>query len=247
MLASFRSLLVLVCFFCVDWVSAHPQEEAVIKLPTAISIAAPSIPPLIFINDNGELKGTLVKQLQRFSQSTGIDINIDIMTWTRALEQVKYGAHDALIPAIKTPEREHYIAYPSHPITQFQRSVLVRRKTDKEQLIELGNYLKGKTLAKARSMLLGNELDELIADKNVETVEVNSIESALQMLNSGRVDLVATDENIARTIIEQLRLNHALDIISVSDKSAQSYLAFSKQFAQRFDINQLMILVLAAE
>lgn len=230
--------LLLILFFS-QGVDADDQ------LPTSLSIAAPEIPPLVYYNEKQELVGTLVEKLNIFSRKTGIKVSIEVMTWARALAQVKHNEHDALMPTIKTPERENYLTFPKIALINFKSSVLIQRETEQSPYDSLESLITGKIIAKARSMSLGEQMDLLIRQTRPELVEVNSIEAAIQMLDIGRVDFVATDKGIALSVMNKLTLKSNFHFIEVGAESSDSYLAFSQKFSTKYDVEKLMKIILA--
>ena len=223
--------------------------NATAKLPVSISIAAPEIPPLVYFDEKQQLVGVLVEKFNLFSHKTGIQVSIEIMTWARALAQVQNNKHDALMPAIKTPEREFFLAFPKQALINFKSSILIKRKSQQQGQQSPDKspeaLVQGKTIAKARSMLLGDDIDALITRVKPSVVEVNSVEDALQMLDLGRVDFVATDKAIALSVINKLSLADHFEFIKVGVESSDSYLAFSQEFAKKYDIEKLMEAILA--
>lgn len=215
------------------------------QLPTSLSIAAPEIPPLVYYNERQELVGTLVEKLNVFSRKTGIKVSVEVMTWARALAQVKHNQHDALMPTIKTPERENYLSFPELALINFKSSVFIQRETEQSSYNSLELLITGKTIAKARSMSLGEQMDLLIRRIHPKMIEVNSIEAAIQMLDLGRVDFVATDKSIALSVMKKLALKSRFHFIEVGAESSDSYLAFSQKFSTKYDVDKLMKMILA--
>ena len=210
------------------------------SLPASISIAAPDISPLVYFNDNNEITGSLVEKLNAFSKRTGIQVSIEIMPWARALTQVKYGKHNALMPTLKSIERERFLIFPKQPLIKFHSSVLIQLKKQASEHDSITSLVEGKTLAKARFMLLGDEMDKLFANNKQRVIEVNSVEVAIKMLALGRVDFVATDKGIAQSVIKKLSLNETFTFISINQEASDSYLAFSQKFSDEYDIEALM-------
>ena len=232
-----KYFVIAACFFCSTTFASDKE------LPTALLIAAPEIPPLVYFNEQEQLVGSLVDKLNAFSRKTGIKVTIDVMTWARALAQVKHGKHDALMPTIKTTERTHFLTFPKLALVNFQSSVLIQRNASQPAAQSLASLTAGKSIAKARSMILGNKIDKLLLNEKNNVVEVNSVEAAMKMLELGRVDFVATDKGIAMSVIKKLSLKSDFTFIEMTNEpseSSASYLAFSQRFSAKYDVEKLM-------
>ncbi|GAA5134429.1 substrate-binding periplasmic protein [Thalassotalea piscium] len=234
--------MMLKCFI-IFFIIVSMGVESAERLPTHISVAAPEIPPLIFYDTNKELTGTLVEQLNQFADKTGINVSIDVMTWARAMVQVKNNQHNALMPTIKNIDRAQFLVFPQLPLINLESSVLIQHKSKQSNYTSITSLLKGKAIAKARSMVMGNEIDNLIANGELTVFEVNSVESAIQMLAAGRVDFVATKRSIASSVMEKLQMKNDFIYISVDNKPSYTYLAFSQKFAAKYDIEAIMALI----
>ncbi|XQW86355.1 substrate-binding periplasmic protein [Thalassotalea piscium] len=227
------------------WIIFSQHVYAIDKLPSRFSIAAPEIPPLVYYNEDHQLVGSLVEKLNLFSRETGIDVSIDIMTWPRALAQVKNHRYDALMPALKTKEREAFLVYPNSALIHFRNSVLIEKKNQSSLDVSFKPIFKNKIVAKGRSMKNGKRFDDFLIDEEMNIIEVNSVEVALKMLDMGRVDFVAIDKDIATSVLKRLSMIDNVNFITIVEDTSMSYLAFSSAFSKKYDVNVLMEAILS--
>jgi len=82
------------------------------------------------------------------------------LPWARALQEVKRGRIDALIPAMYTEERSQYLVYPEKSLIDFYDNVLLKRTGDEFQFSSVSHIPQDKIIAKVRSMSLGDEFDK---------------------------------------------------------------------------------------
>lgn len=235
-----RIYYLVIVIFSLGMMSNYSYAMAKV-LPKRVTVAAPEIPPLVYKQSDGTNAGWLVEKLKKAEQQSNIVFEITILPWARALKLVELGHFDAIMPALKTKERQTYLTYPSDDIIRLEDSVIIK-KVD-SQFNTDGKSLKSTTLAKARSMVLGDDIDGFIKDNGIEVIELTTVEDALNMLDKGRVDLVAADAFIAQSLMNKLKVQHQFEVFKTSQSASSSYLAFSMLFSSRYDVNQLMDIV----
>lgn len=218
--------------------SAYAQQPII-----EINIVAPEIKPLIFLDKNGKVSGHIIDSLQQVTDNTHLKLNVNIVPWARALKQVINDDVDAVMPTLYTKERAEHLYYPSQALIKFYGSVIIKRVEDDFQFTDFSSIGTQKTIAKVRAMLLGAEFDDVHKNGHLKVVEVTQLEDALNMLMYKRVDLVVADGYVAKTILEQMGIVEKISIIAISEQEENSYIAFSKKFSERHDINKIMSLV----
>lgn len=214
------------------------------QLPSQISIAAPEIQPLVYIDTNGKVKGQFITMFKQFSEKTGISVDIKVMPWRRAVQQTKLANSNALMPALYTKERATFLVYPTEPLVVFSGSVVLQHRHDMRKITSWDD-IKGAQIAKVRSMNLGENVEALFTDEKNQLIEVVRVIDGLKMLQHQRVDYVVMDALIASSLIEELSLENTLKVIIHPDEARliNSYLAFSQSFAEKHDIDALMRLI----
>ncbi|OKY27752.1 ABC transporter substrate-binding protein [Thalassotalea sp. PP2-459] len=220
------------------------EQKPIVPLPKHISIAAPEIRPLVYIGENGGLAGQFVTMFEQFSVRTGINIDITVMPWGRALQQVKSGKVDALMPALFTEERANYLTFPKAPLVVFSGSVILQHRQDTREIASWDD-IKDAQIVKVRSMNHGENVEQLFTDQKNSLIEVVRITDGLKMLQYQRVDFVVMDALIASSLIEELNLENTLKVIPHPEEARliNSYLAFSTSFADKYDVEKIMGLI----
>ncbi len=210
-----------------------------------ISIATPEIKPYAYLTKSGENKGSFIHYLDKVGAAENINFKISIMPWARAIEEVKKGRINALLPTMYKKNRERFLVYPQLPFGYFDRDVLLKRKDDP---FDIGHPDQGKmnrVLAKVRSMEVNPNFEVLASSPNITTFQARDVASALRMLEQKRIDLFITDQHIAFNTIDSLEIGDNLSAITLPGAGAPIYLAFSKAFAQTNDVDKLMTRILS--
>ncbi|MCW8834032.1 MAG: transporter substrate-binding domain-containing protein [Colwellia sp.] len=222
-------LLLVTCF------KAHTAESSVLSF----TVAAPSSKPFVYIGKQGNPQGLFVDFFSLIKKQTGINITINVMPWVRGMHEVKLGRYDALIPTLYTKEREEFITYPDESLIDFY-TVLLKRKGDDFTLNSIAEIGAKRIIAKKRAMSMGKAFDEAEHTGKINVLEVKEHEHAIQMLVLSRVDLVACVEYVCDSSLANLNVNDKVDVVKISDNRLPAYIAFSKAFANKHDINKLM-------
>jgi len=205
----------------------------------SITIAAPISAPFVFKNAQGEPQGFLVELFSLVEKKTGLKVNISIMPWPRSMHEVKVGNTDALMPTIYTDERAQYLTYPRLPIIEFH-TVLLKRAEDEIVVDDITKLGTEKVIVKIRAMSMGKEFDDAEKAGLIKVIEVRDFDHAIQMLAQYRADLVACVDYISNSSLKRLNLQGKIDTLKFSDEKTLAYLVFSKSYAKKNDINELM-------
>ncbi|MCB9482252.1 MAG: transporter substrate-binding domain-containing protein [Desulfobacteraceae bacterium] len=127
--------LMFFCFFFMilaQWVFADE-----------IIIVTEQYPPYEFI-ENGEWTGHDADIVREASRRAGVNPVFKEYPWKRCLKMVEEGAAEALISAMKTPDREEYIIFPDTNLS-YEKNVIFGRRGDALVIKSLDD-LKGKTI-----------------------------------------------------------------------------------------------------
>jgi len=204
------------------------------------TIASPSSHPFIYQDKVGELQGVLVELFKQLELESDIKVQIHLIPWARALEEVKNSRYDALMPTMYTKERAEYLVYPEHELISFFDNVMLKRVEDDFEFTGIEKIPDNKVIAKVRSVSLGSEFDRKLSKRNLKIIEVLDTKTAILMLNQGKVDIVFSDYFLALSIIKQENIETNIAIQQLSNKAMPSYLAFSKRFAKHQNVNSVM-------
>jgi ABC-type amino acid transport substrate-binding protein len=223
---------ILAIFYCSN---VSSKQLSALKL----SVAAPSSAPFVFLDGQGEPQGLLVDFLYLVNKQTGSDISITVMPWVRGVHEVKFGQFDALMPTLYTKDREEFISYPDEALIEFN-TVLLKRRDDQSVINSVNEIGIKKVIAKKRAMSMGDVFDDAQRSGKINVKEVRDHEHAIQMLIHSRVDLVACFEYVSYHALNKLNLRDKIDVIKMPKSNFSTYLAFSKAYAQKHDINEIM-------
>jgi polar amino acid transport system substrate-binding protein len=207
------------------------------------SLATAELPPYVTLADNKQLEGVFIDMLDKVQAETGIKINIFIMPWGRAINEVKKGRIDAIMPTLWSKDRAKFLVYPSLPFYRFSASVLIKRIEDDFEFTQLSDISPQKVIGKTRLVLVDNEFDRLVKHGELSVYETTKLDEALLMLAQGKIDLVASDGDIALTTIKRLELEQRFHLFAIHQDTAPSYIAFSGQFAHKYDVDYIMSLI----
>jgi len=207
---------------------------------TRLTIAAPEIRPFVYKNDRGETDGLLIETIHRLNANGKFKISVEIMPWARALKAVGNGHYDALMPTIRTTERDLFLSYPTKPLINFYGSDIFKRVNDDFIYQSIPLIDRSKTIVKVRSTNIRRNDEQAFRDASITFVEATRLEDAFNMLIHGHADLLVADSVIAKTVITQMAISDQVKGYRLTDKFHPSFLAFSKQFSANHNINDLM-------
>jgi ABC-type amino acid transport substrate-binding protein len=207
------------------------------------SVATAELPPYVYRAENKQPEGLFIDMLNKVQAQTGMKINVFIMPWGRAINEVKKGSIDAIMPTLWSKERAQFLVYPALPFYRFSPSVIIKRLEDDFEFTQLKQISPEKIIGKTRLVLVDDEFDSLVKQGKLSVYETTKLDEALLMLAQSKIDLVASDGDIALTTIKRLELEHRFHLFAMHKDPSPSYLAFSSQFAHKYDVNYIMTLI----
>ncbi len=208
--------------------------------PTHFTLATAQLPPYVFIDKHGQITGLLIDKLTHAQQHSGLNIEVLVMPWGRALNEVKNNRIDAIMPALWSQQRSEYLAFLTQVFYTLAPSVIIKRATDNFEFNGLANIPKDKVIGKARLVMLGQLFDKMVEEGQLTVYPTNQLDEALLMLKQNKVELVASEGGIALSTIKKLGLEGQFTLYSIEKNVPASYIAFSKDFAKSHDINTIM-------
>lgn len=188
----FRAVLILVTGILI----ASPfalAEQAQAERQT-VRLMANASPP--YIDENLPERGLVAELLQHVFARTNYNAELEIVSWSRAMEGVRIGLYDALAAVWYTPERAQEFIF-SEPYLG-SKLILLKLRTDHADYYQLQD-LKGKRLGVQVDFAYGIDLESVTGLRLLPQNYV--IQNLLDLLN-GKVDFVIGDQ---RTIALQLR------------------------------------------
>jgi len=222
-------------------------EELVVKHDLiSISVSTTEVGEMVYKDKNGKAQGTFVDILRTAEKSSNLRFDIHVMPWARALAEVKKNRIDAIMPALYNDERAQYLVYPQKNLFTFGHNVFIKRASDPfvfEDFLAIG---KDKLIGKVRASILGTEFDQAEKSGQITVFETMSLDQAIDMLDKHRLDFVASDVDIAKSALIRLKSNGRFTLIPLETSEAKSYLSFSKQFAEKNNVDSIIELIIQA-
>lgn len=189
------------------------------------------------MHEGGEIRGLAVDMLVTATERLGNPVtrgNIKLQPWPRAYRQAQDGPNVVLFSTTRTEERESMFQWVG-PIAD-TRIVLLARK-DKNVTIPADGSLKSLVIGVIRDDI-GEQMarERGAVDTNIRYVP--NAESLARMLDKGRIDAWAYEENVGRWFIRQASLNNDDFAVAGVLKEGQLYFSLSKD-VDRDTVKQL--------
>lgn len=166
------------------------------------SAAEPDYPPFSIKGENGKATGFSVELLTAAAKAMELEINYKVAPWSEIKQELANDKLDVLPLVGRTPERESVFDFTT-PYLTLHGTIVVQKGNN---TIQTRNDLKGKIIG----VLKGDVAEEyLIREKlNDHIMTSQSYETALQQLNSGKIDAVVIQKLVALQLINKLKLNN---------------------------------------
>jgi len=202
-------------------------------------LAAANTRPTAFLVD-GKPTGMLVDLVTEAFRRAGSPVEIKLMPWARCIEEAKTGAVDGVFSSFKLPERELFLAFPKEPLTT-QVVAFFARKNSTIRFDGDLNSVRGVNIGIINGTSYGKKFDAAVKDGTLWRIDrTNTIDSNLQKLAVGHVDLIPSYREVLLDAANRLGLRSEIEELSPPLESVPSYLAFTKvrdlsKLSQSFD------------
>lgn len=134
-------------------------------------------------------------------KTQGHEVEVKILPWSRALEDVKEGRIDLLIATWFTQERSSYLTYSDSYLEN--KLKFIKKPSDSFEFSGFAS-LDGKKVGIVRGYGYG---DDFLRANNFSRPKANNLISNLKKLKSGRIDLTLEDELVAKSAITKNGFN----------------------------------------
>jgi len=180
--------------------------------------------PPSFYEENGQLVGTVTDCIREVCGRLGIVPEFGRFPWKRTLRNVRIGEADAIFPLFHNEERTEFLYYPNEPLGTV-KMVIFARKGSGMKMTGVTD-LKGKSVAVIAGYSYGNpEFDKY---EGAKKVDCDTYADQLRILDRGRVDLAATDEDQFVFSAKKLGFGDKFERVYLISESPW-YAAFSKK------------------
>lgn len=187
-------------------------------------------PPYNYV-ENDQLKGSsieLVYAILKKINAKQAPNRIEILPWARSYKLLQEKKNTVLFAMTRTKQRESLFKWVG-PISS-AKNVLIAMKNKHIKVnanSDFKNYRIGVVRDDAGEQLVSTKLH---VDKSKLIIGVNAAPN-IRMLTSGRIDLFAYDENVARWTILKENLNHDDFETVLTLEEGKHYIAFNKEIS----------------
>ncbi|GAA5179492.1 transporter substrate-binding domain-containing protein [Niveibacterium umoris] len=185
------------------------------------------IPPLIMNTPYGST-GIIVDVVKTAFKRANLNVEIEVVPWARGFAFVKEGEGDALIPTIRSAEREALFDFPDEPVFRSEMSFFRSAQAPIAWTGKLAE-LQGRSFVKLRAALFAPEFDQAVRDGRIKCEETNSFSSAIRMVDANRVELAAVPKLTGLQIIASEGLQGKVVALEPAAFTQPFFLAFARR------------------
>ncbi|MCG8572134.1 MAG: transporter substrate-binding domain-containing protein [Spirochaetes bacterium] len=159
--------------------------------------------------------------------AVGYDVKFTYLPWARALKATKEGEFDGIMDAYLKPDRLAYLEYPD--VVWKVEEDFITLKSNKKVKFD-GNLSSMKNVV--IGTLNGTAQEKELKENGLTIQSVNSIDKAVKMLITGRIDAMLIAKSIFWYNLEKVDPNfnrNKISILSPPYKVYDMYVAFSKK------------------
>lgn len=182
-----------VCFTLSLLLLVPNQVFATTEQSRTMVITALEAPPYVMTDANQQPTGILVSLIRQALKPLKIEPVFRVSSWARAYKDAKRGNADAIIPTIKSPDREHLFTYPSEPLTLLHMALL-KRPGDNISFNGDLSELEALRIGKIQKARVTPQFDKAVS-KGVLNIQERRTFGLLALgVARSRIDLMAGDE-----------------------------------------------------
>lgn len=159
------------------------------RAPASYKVMGVEIPPLIMATPYGAT-GVVTEVTQRAFKRAGLAADVEVVPWARGYSALQAGQCDALIPTIRSAEREALFDFPNEPVYRSEMSLFSRPGLLPQFSGRIAD-LQGRSFVKLRGALFAPEFDAAVRDGRIRCEEASSFAAAIRMIDLGRVEFAA--------------------------------------------------------
>jgi polar amino acid transport system substrate-binding protein len=196
------------------------------------------VEPYFISSGDGQISGIFYDALIVAANNADIDLEIQTLPWGRAQIEVKQGRVDAILPVVKTPERESFLFYPERPIDHFDFSIFTHNNNTLEFTGDL-EQLRGLTIGKILGGKMHPNYHKALAQGVFLEERRRTIDQLSKGVSLGRIDAFTMPKLMGLWSIKKLKITN----LKVHDKPygvASVFIALSKK-SQNKDVWQVLL------
>ncbi|NQZ87560.1 MAG: transporter substrate-binding domain-containing protein [Colwellia sp.] len=177
-----------------------------------IKLATLKATPYVFGNERAPT-GIAINLIEEVFKRMNIPYQITVYPWSRAINNLKTGEVDCVMPLLRTKNREVFTHYPTHPIIHENRSLFVLSDSSItiNNLKELANY----RIGMVQDYNNGDVIDKLVKDNVISNIEytITSAQNIKKILAKNRFDILIEDKHVVWHHLKKMKKLKALKMI----------------------------------
>lgn len=188
-----------------------------------IKVVSDVWPPLVM--DDPDHPGIDVEVMTAVFNDIGVNVELTIYPWKRAISSTKSGEMDAILDIFDTPERREWLWFHQTPISVNQ-SALFCKGCDASDVIteeEMGS--------KSLIVNLGYKYTKYVDNPSVTKFEVSSFEQGFHMLDLDRADYYLVNRTVGLYTVSQMGMSDIRPLDMGIEDPSPSFLGFAKKDA----------------
>lgn len=192
-----------------------------------LRIVGLDLPPLIMQGPAGST-GIIVDIVQQALAGLGLEAHVDILPWARALQEMRAGTADGLIPSFRTPEREQWLDFPDQPVYRSPMSFFGRVQRDFPWNGRLDS-VRQLRFVKLKDGLFSEAFDEAVRQGQLRCEEAITFGAAMRMVDAGRADLACAPLLPGLQVLAQQGLSERLQPLNPPVDHKEGFLALARK------------------
>ncbi len=201
---------------------------AISEQVSTVRVGGLEFEPYIMIHADGTTQGIIADLVRLALKEAGYQTKFEITNWARAFTEVKKGLTDAIIPAMKSADREVFLYYPTQPVVHLQM-VLITAKGNSVTFDGTMASLRHYSIGRVRQARVSPAFDKAREEGIIQVQERNSFELLVKAAAFGRIDLAAVEKLVAFWSAQKHDLRYRIRVLEPILGSVPVYVAFSKK------------------
>ena len=194
-----------------------------------ITVAGLDVEPYIIkAPDNAPPTGIIIDIVDEIMSRMGYEPKYDITIWARAFNDAAKGYSSALIPAMKTEDREKSLWYPEEPLLLLRMS-LFKAKNTKTRWNGSMSSLQNSHVAVVRGAKVSPEFDQALDSGLFNIEKRTNFDLLMQAVAARRANYGAADQLMGLWAAKNHGILNQVEVAEPYLEEVPVYIAFSKE------------------
>lgn len=229
----FLFLFLFVSFINASELGLTQEEKAWIEKNPSIKLGADyNWAPFDFVDSRGSHAGLSADYLDLISKKTGLEFEVVANRWSTVIENMKDGEYHGLTCAVKTEDREKYLAFSESYLTVPVAIIVQKEKQDIKGMNDL--------LDKTVTINEGSYVHEWLI-KNYPRIQLHltsSNEESIQAVSMGKADAYLGNLAVATYVMNKFLMNNLKVASRIEGFDTKVSIAIDKEHAILLNIIQ---------